>query len=1608
MRSYTAHAALVLLTILGLIFPGFTLGDENPKITFEFVPNFSTASQSSDSQASDSQPAGQQREYKVVRDGVALPINVKQQNTIALAKQFDPLTDQEQASLRLVQPANQIQQFVVQFYTQLISEYRALVKNSGLEVLGTRSKQVLLVRGTGAQASLLALDPRVRWVGQVLAKDKIDIAADLSNTGKPGYGNSVLPDQDTSQTKYNMRLVSLTSTDRQNFNTHLITLGGSLISQHPDSKLVTVALDPAQLEFLAASPVVEQLELWTAAELDMNNIRAITGSNFAETQAPILVPGLPNFTGNGVRGEVMDGPWVRVTHNAFNPNPIPHNVGGSGFVSDHATSTYGIVFGDGTSNANGRGQIPDGTGLYSSYFDVSDAQRAAHTAELVDNTRRAVFQTNSWGNSRTFSYTGISRDFDQMLFDNDVLVLQSQSNAGSQNSRPQAWSKNVLAIGGVRHLNNQNPNDDFWCTPAHALTCANNGAASIGPADDGRIKPDLANAYDSTLTTDGDFDSDYRTNFGGTSGATPITAGTAGIMYQMWAEGVLNGTPAPVGIPDTYVFANRPRVSTAKALLINTARQYPITGGGGQNIPRNIQGWGRANAEDLFVAAHNHGGALPIVIDEGRPIETGQLHAFSVTVADVASNPTDRWVKATLVYKDPPAAGNPALELVNDLTLRLTSPSGTIYFGNVGVDTGNWSSPGGSPDTLNNVENVFVENSEAGVWLIDVIGTDVGTDAHPGGAADAVYSLVVSCGGSNLCSDATLPVSLANFNSRAHGNNLTLKWLTANESFNVGFNLWGEIEGEWTQLNKRIVRSHQSNTMQAQKYRKRILLVNDFQDITRVGISSVDISGREEFYGPFEVGEEYGENFVPDPIDWQIVRNEHRARMQELGYTYINGRWRKIRHRSGRDRGAAEIEIDKPGIYRVSYEDLLAQNINWKNINPKRIALSYKNQAIPRHIVTHTNNKRGRASFGPGSTIDFYAQPPAEVDSLYTGVAVYQLSLEREKVANAGTADAVSEADSYWVYQEYSLGENKVYSIASPNNDPWMDASLFSTGSPAQKTYHFSDLPAAEPNQQATLKLQLIGGISLPGHPLQAPDHHIRVYLNGSSTPIADEVEDGLVNWEIDIPFDSNLLLAGDNSVSVEVVGDTGYFADIVLIDQLSLSIPTTAQTAGQALVFRAPVDASGISINGLRPETAIAYAFSSNHDLARLKLTSHQGSAQTQITVPTLASDTAQYWVSSVNELLSPKSIYRQIKVPSLDDLNANYLIIAHPNFINDKLHEYVSHRSAQGFNIDVINVLDIYQKYSNGMPLPSAIQSFIQQHAKDNPLTHLLLIGGNSYDYRNYLGLDSISFMPTFYSHSRDFGFFTPSDNPFSDLDGDDVPEIALGRWPVRTVEELAIIIDKSLNWQGGGNVGSEQSALLIAEDSDPQSFVSFANQVEEIGSHLVNHENQAWQNIEKIYLQPDSSTGEVKQQIIESINQGVTLTVFDGHASPGQWGRRNIFNQQDAKLFTDNNRATQVLSLACYTTFFDSPTTQTLAHQMLLASRGGAVAINGSITLGRYNDNKLMGVHTTHNQLAENMDIGTAIMRAKQRIGNSKRDAIVQWTLLGDPSLKIGNGN
>ena len=598
--------------------------------------------------------------------------------------------------------------FLVQFVTQPLEEFEEAITALGGTVRHYIAQYAYLVEMSDEVKSQVQDFPYVRWIGPYHPAYRLDefMLDNLENV------EQMYPLQ-----RYNIQVHAI---EQKNIVANrIMSIGGTVNRADAGKFLLEATLTHEQLFSLVRWDEVLFVDQWSPYEVDMDIAREIGGANYIESVA--------GYNGFGVRGEVFDAGF-NLNHVDFQSRPlILHgNVG----VDSHGAATSGICFGDGIGNPTARGLLPEGQGIVADFniIGLSGSSRYNHTGELVQDPYFAVFQTASVGSDRTTEYTTISADTDASLFDFDIVHCQSQSNAGDQMSRPQAWAKNIISGGGIYHYDTLDRSDDMW----------SNGA-STGPASDGRIKPTFTYFYDNILTVGYPGSNDYTSIFGGTSGATPIIAGHIGLFFQMWSDGIFGNDVDSEGT----VFENRAHMTTAKAMLINTAYQYPFTGMHDDKT-RMHQGWGMPDIGNLYDLREDI-----YVIDE-----TDILEPFDVAEHIVVVEAGEPALKVTMTYADPP--GNPAVQTqhrINDLTLKVISPIGAIYYGNNGLLDNVWSMPDGIPDTKNTVECVFIENPEPGAWMVEVHADEIIQDSHIETLElDADYALVVSPVMSGPCS----------------------------------------------------------------------------------------------------------------------------------------------------------------------------------------------------------------------------------------------------------------------------------------------------------------------------------------------------------------------------------------------------------------------------------------------------------------------------------------------------------------------------------------------------------------------------------------------------------------------------------------------------------------------------------------------------------------------------------------------------------------------------------------------------------------------------------------------------------------------------------------
>ncbi len=865
----------------------------------------------------------------------------------------------------------------------------------------------------------------------------------------------------------------------------------------------------------------------------------------------------------------------------------------------------------------------------------------------------------------------------------------------------------------------------------------------------------------------------------------------------------------------------------------------------------------------------------------------------------------------------------------------------------------------------------------------------------------------------------TTPVTLNKIKVTQIGRRTSFAWETASEIFHLGFHLWGETDTGWEQLNKRLIVGTGVDSNETRKYTKTIRLNRRLANqVSRFGISSIDNNGDEQFYGPFELNVDYGSGATNEPVDWSLTRKAFESKMLKKGFVKAGQRWRRVssgkqrrivNRQLGANRQVLNLEFDQIGIHAVPAASILQLAPHWEGKELERLALTLNGDAVARDIISTDE------WLSSGDTIIFNVKSVSGSDAIYIANYNYQLRIDRSKARNANryepqTSDIDGDEFSNSGMQATVATQDKVYRSSIAADTPWVDQTLLTRGNRVNKDYsiNLEELDDARPAQ---LRVKLHGGINLPG---DTDDHHVEILVNNQL--VDNAVFDGLTPYSKHIQLAPGLLTNGDNTVTVSLVGDTGFFADLVLVDDISLLAPIFLGSS-DSYDFISSESIDGYELEISNASEARVYAYTSTGLLSRVSASANLDNTRLSFSNLTnaqqLKSD-LRFSIAKLQDLPRPTLIESANIKPLHQTVvntasNDSLIVIAHPNFIGTRLHEYLDFKRQQGLAVELIDWLDLVETYGYGNALPQALDNFLA-HAYVNGVdktssNNVLLVGGHTYDYLGNLNNEIVNFIPSHYSKVSIFNF-APSDNAFADLNNDNLPELSIGRWPVRTEADLDVIISKSISWHTRRLDTPYQSALMISQ-TDDSSGLNFSKQVDmRVKLPLSNIDE--FDQIEHISMNELAAAGVeepirfTRETLEAKINEGLDVLSFAGHASFGFWGFNGIVDTNFVKSLNNAGKPIVVMPLACYTSNYENPSINTLAHQWLFAGEQGAAAIHGASVLGEYRENAIFAERYLR-QVQSSKTIGEAIMNAKNEMASSNQ-MLHNWAYLGDPSLPL----
>lgn len=840
----------------------------------------------------------------------------------------------------------------------------------------------------------------------------------------------------------------------------------------------------------------------------------------------------------------------------------------------------------------------------------------------------------------------------------------------------------------------------------------------------------------------------------------------------------------------------------------------------------------------------------------------------------------------------------------------------------------------------------------------------------------------------------TIPtwVAVSCFEACAEESQPTVEWHTASEVGAVGFNLWRQERDskEFELVNPSFLPAL-PNSPQGGVYR----LADpgaQYGEPVVYRLEEIDALGQTMSYGPFTVTfgaasswqetaadlnksvkqvrtDIYGyQRFSSQPSAFELERRQARQLARQRGATFAAAQSKERVRITVRGRGlfyvtSGQIALSL-GVSVQQAESLIrGQQLNMTSMG-KNIAWLPDNRDVG---------------------IFFYND---RVDTRYTDQNVFWLehgsglAMEVIGAGNAGPADPGQSFRETIHFEENHYAATALFS--SPKDDIWLWD--YVEGGGAAKSFPVV-VPGAASSGQAKLVVTLKGATDTAA----ANDHHATITLNG--TQIGSTWWGGTKAQTLEISFNSSLLNEGTNTIGVSGALDMGAPYSVFYVEAFDLIYQREYKANGNTLLCRGDGHAA-VTVSGFTDPQVIILELGNPQ---RPKLVAGAAlDVSGRITfVPRAAAN--NYLAIAMNAALRPLAVKgdlpSQLNKPGT---SAEYVVIT-PEEFEGTAQKLADYRNSKGLSATVVTLEDIYEAFNYGLASPLAVRDFLAyaySRSSGKKPKYAVLIGKGTYDYKDYLGHGDNLF-PVILAQTPQ-GLFA-ADKEFGDVTGKDgLPEIAVGRLPAVTDNELQSMIDKIKAYENGQGPWTGK-ALLIADNTDDGG--DFAAGSDDLAALTKGYQ------AEKIYLASSAKAGEVRARIISSFNSGAALVNFCGHAGLSQLAQENIFNIADAAALQNGSQLPLMVMLTCVAGRFEVPGITSLSEALLLNEGGGIAGGLAPSGAALHSQSMRLGEEFYKAALlGKEKSAGLALLAAMKNFlhtgGSAALLNIYNW--LGDPAL------
>lgn len=642
---------------------------------------------------------------------------------------------------------------------------------------------------------------------------------------------------------------------------------------------------------------------------------------------------------------------------------------------------------------------------------------------------------------------------------------------------------------------------------------------------------------------------------------------------------------------------------------------------------------------------------------------------------------------------------------------------------------------------------------------------------------------------------------------------------------------------------------------------------------------------------------------------------------------------------------------------------------------------------------------------GNNAGIYFYG---TGTDSVYTRDNIYWIDTDKGTVMNSETGVKPSPAGDNQTFTDTLHVEQDVIAnmqVNDPAVDYWVWDLIFSSPgySDPPREFTFTVNGRADTDEDtATIQVHLVGG-SNSGI---KNDHHVKVSLNDQE--IGEGWWSGMDSYTlVTPPFSPSLIKDGENKNTLKVTGlvdlDAGVPFSMFLIDSFDLTYERLYDADGSKLFFTGDRNQT-ITVGGFTTATPDILLFNITDPIKpNLNTATTIDGSPGSYRISFKPSSADARYLAVASDSVTKVSNGQSVTPSHLHSRRnaADYLIIAPADLVR-AAQSLADYRRSQGMKAMVVKLDDIMNEFNYGLSSPDAIRQFltVAYHKWKKAPRYVVLAGDGTWDYRDNMGaggnLIPPALVPTLYG-------LATSDNNLADIDGDHMPDMAIGRLPVLTSQELQDVIGKIKTFES-----SRSNQVILLADIPDEGGEFTAESVALAGLFPPEYV------LDTVYL-ADHSFEDAKTMLSDYLNGGAVFFNYVGHGAFDSLSKSFIlandyYYYPDAlqvDSLVNSNGLPVMVAMTCVVGEFAMPGYLTLSESMVLKADGGAAAVWSATGLS---DDAQANVLNTEFYKAIFLDgkktLGDAVLQAfaKYKTSGSALYMMDTYAILGDPALRI----